>query len=225
MDNKQIAHFKSIVRFLGEVLGKNYEVAFHVISKDGFYIEEIVNGHISGRNKNAPLTDLALDFIKNETYKKQDFVTNYKGVSKTNQELVGSTYFIKEGETLTGMLCINADTSVYKDIAQKVMSLGNFSVDLKHVFEEKYTASHPDIVENFSESIEEILYSIVDPNLLRKDIILRQEQRIEIVEELEKKSVFQLKGAVAEVANLLHVSEPSIYRYLKVIEKKKDLRN
>ena len=41
------------------------------------------------------------------------------------------------------------------------------------------------------------------------------EEKKEIVEELNAKGVFLLKGTVAEVAQRLDVSEQTIYRYLK----------
>ena len=52
---------------------------------------------------------------------------------------------------------------------------------------------------------------IIDPSLLEnEDITLSLNQKINIVRELELKGIFQLKGAVPRVAELLRVSEPSV---------------
>jgi len=41
------------------------------------------------------------------------------------------------------------------------------------------------------------------------------------VDILNQKGIFMLKGAVSEVAKQLHCSEPSIYRYLNILNKDK----
>ncbi len=41
-----------------------------------------------------------------------------------------------------------------------------------------------------------------------------------IVKKLEEKGVFRLKGVVAEVADCLEVSDQTVYRYLKELEKR-----
>ena len=51
---------------------------------------------------------------------------------------------------------------------------------------------------------------------------LTQEDRIAIVEKLNRSGLFQLKGAVGEAAEYLYCSEASIYRYLSKISKGKN---
>ena len=49
---------------------------------------------------------------------------------------------------------------------------------------------------------------------------LTQEDRIQIVGELNRGGLFQIKGAVSLVAEYLYCSEASVYRYLAKIQKK-----
>ncbi|MGE8205395.1 helix-turn-helix transcriptional regulator [Heyndrickxia sp. NPDC080065] len=227
MKNKVLIHYKKLVEFLGIVLGENYEVVLHIIEKNNSYVGAIANNHISGRTNNAPLTELALKMMKDKTYQDKDYVTNYKGITKLGKEIRGSTYFIKdENNELIGMLCINFDFSKHKKIANDILDL----VQLLSPIEDETAPSkketieeHHDneMIEYFSDSIEEIVYSVVDPSLLNPNIALKQEQKIEIINQLSKKGIFQLKGAVSQVAELLNISEPSVYRYLKMIDKDK----
>lgn len=226
-----MSHYKKLVEFLGIVLGDNYEVILHIIEKDNSYVGAIANNHISGRTINAPLTELALKMMKDKTYQDKDYVTNYKGITKLGTEIRGSTYFIKdENKELIGMLCINFDFSKHKKIANDILDLAQLQLNMFSPIEDETVTSqkktieeHHDneIIEYFSDSINEIVYSVVDPSLLNPNIALKQEQKIEIINQLYKKGIFQLKGAVSQVAELLNISEPSVYRYLKMIDKDK----
>jgi len=229
--NKEIIdHYKKLVEFLGKVLGENYEVILHIIEKGNSYVGAIANNHISGRTVNAPLTGLALKMMKDKTFLDNDYITNYKGVTKLGGEIRGSTHFIKdENKELIGMLCINFDSSKHKKIAIDIMDLVQTQLNMispaldETSISKKEKIEQPDheFIEYFSDSIDEVVKSIVDPSLLNPNIILRQEQKIEIIKQLHKKGIFQLKGAVSQVAELLNISEPSIYRYLKIIDKDK----
>lgn len=41
--------------------------------------------------------------------------------------------------------------------------------------------------------------------------------KLEILRSLEAQGVFQTKGSVGQVAGELHISEPTVYRYLRRI--------
>lgn len=101
-----------LVHFLGEFLGQNCEVILHDVSAKENSALAIANGHISGRKAGAPLTDLALRFVMDGTYRTTNWVTGYRTTAKDGTPLHSATYFIKDtsGE-LHGMLCLNMDTS------------------------------------------------------------------------------------------------------------------
>ncbi|EFR43628.1 helix-turn-helix transcriptional regulator [Streptococcus pseudoporcinus] len=221
MDKERLNYWKTVIKFLHGVLGEHYEIVLHVIDENDIYIGEIVNNHISGRTTNSPLTAFALELINNKVYQRQDFVTNYKAiVSPQNKEVRGSTLFIKNASgQLEGMLCINMDISVYKNLADNILNLANL---LPHQCQSPSLTSinyHPDeTVEVLSNNIQDIISEIIDPSLLKQGINLSQEVKIDIVYKLHEKGVFQLKGAVSKVAEVLNISEPSVYRYLKKID-------
>ncbi|OHY30160.1 hypothetical protein BI362_07560 [Streptococcus parauberis] len=222
MKSEQLNHWKTVIAFLSGVLGINYEIILHVIDEDDIYIGEIVNNHISGRTKNSPLTTFALDLINKKVYLEKDYVTNYKAiVSPENKEVRGSTYFIKNDQgQLEGMLCINLDISAYKNIAANVLSLANLDLGqlIPDLTQKATTMTQEETVEVLSNNIQDIISEIIDPSLINQNIQLSQDVKIEIVTKLSEKGVFQLKGAVSKVAEILKISEPSVYRYLKKVE-------
>lgn len=229
MTDKNLEKYKTLVSFLSTVLGKNYEIVLHWLDKKELHIAMIENSHISGRSVDSPLTAFALEMISNKTYQEKDFVTGYKASTKNGTEIQGSTFFIKnEKGALLGLLCINFDPSPYKDLAGKVLELGNISFSRTELFKDRSkspelpAAGEHEPREMLSENIKDIILSVIDPELLSNKFALNQETKIEVVDQLDKLGIFQLKGAVSQVAEVLHISDPSIYRYLKIIHKKKE---
>ena len=55
--------YRTLVSFLGEALGPDYEVVLHDLTSEEGTIAAIVNNNISGRTEGAPLSNMALRFI------------------------------------------------------------------------------------------------------------------------------------------------------------------
>lgn len=219
MNKENLLLYTALSNFLGKTLGNQYEIVLHVLDAGNFHIAAIENSHVSGRNIHSPITGFALELIQSKKHKVQDYVLNYKSQTINGKQLKGSTFFIKgpQGE-LEGMLCINQDTSRYEEISREILALANISThEAVNLFpsEEIQTT---DLVEILDESIEGIVYAIVSPELLNQKILLSKELKVEIVRNLNERGVFQIKGAVARVSEILHISEPSVYRYIKMVE-------
>lgn len=226
MRSTVIRYFSTLVDFLGKVLGPDYEIALHEIDSDSQSIIAIANGNVSGRKVGAPITDLALKMIKDKVYEKRDYVLNYKGISKTGKVLRSSTIFIKEDDgTLVGMLCINFDGSRYADVSRQVLELCHPSILEDEVRQPIVPPSSlTDAVENFPETISEAMDTVMSDCLQSSDASpdrLTQAEKIHIVEVLNQRGIFLLKGAVSQVAKQLCCSEPTVYRYLSMVNNDK----
>ncbi|MBZ7953951.1 MULTISPECIES: helix-turn-helix transcriptional regulator [Campylobacter] len=222
MDEKQKEQFIKLTKFLGQVLGKQYEVVFHVIDKKGAYIAAIENNHISGRTLESPLSTFASELIQKKVYLNKDFLYDYKALIGKNKLVRGSTFFIKNANKLVGILCINHDTSVIRDAICKIINIEK--LDDMGEFLSQDESSNLEIndlanVETLSRSIEEILAQNIDMNYLNSNYQLSITQKEEIAKTLYEKGIFNIKGAVSIVAKFLKISEPSVYRYLKKFKK------
>ncbi|MBZ7938878.1 PAS domain-containing protein [Campylobacter sp. W0014] len=222
MDEKQKEQFIKLTKFLGQVLGKQYEVVFHVIDKKGAYIAAIENNHISGRTLESPLSTFASELIQKKVYLNKDFLYDYKALIGKNKLVRGSTFFIKNANKLVGILCINHDTSVIRDVICKIINIEK--LDDMGEFLSQDESSNLEIndlanVETLSRSIEEILAQNIDMNYLNSNYQLSITQKEEIAKTLYEKGIFNIKGAVSIVAKFLKISEPSVYRYLKKFKK------
>ncbi len=216
-------YYKKLVEFLGLVMGEDTEVVLRDCRKPNHDIVAIANGHVSGRTIGAPITDFTLSVLASEQWKERDYVVNYLGKAKPNKKLRSSTYFIRENGELVGQLCINIDTTRYQKLSEEILHLGG--VDLLPQEEDGLVCGKT--VETFSNDvIHDLLERAVMETMGSCEEIVRerltQEDRIAIVEKLNRSGLFQLKGAVGEAAEYLYCSEASIYRYLSKISKGKN---
>lgn len=217
MNEEQKELFVKLTHFLGKVLGKSYEVVFHVVSKDGSYIAAIENNHISGRTLDSPLTAFGSKLLQEKAYLKDDFLCNYKALTQENKLLQGSTFFIKKAQKLVGILCINHDTSEIEKAVHKIIEIENL-----HNFYDLVESTQPQThvaIENLSQSIEDILAQSIDLNYLKSGFALSTTQKNNIIKQLYQKGIFHIKGSLLIVAKLLKISESSIYRYLNKLKK------
>lgn len=218
-----IKQYIPFVKFLGSLLGKHYEIVLYELKEKGSGIIAIENSHISRRKVGDGLTDLLLKFIKEETYRKNEFQTNYTCISN-GRKLRGSTYFIMEGDILVGLLCINFDLETFVELDIKLLQFANIA-------QETISDSLANSAGISGNNIETILSSVTE--LCEKEIEeytkkcnlhigqFTQEDKLKIIDSLNQKGVFLIKGIVPDVARLIGSSDVSIYRYLGKLNKKK----
>lgn len=191
---------------------------FMFFLKRGAYIAAIANSHVSGRTLESPLSAFASELVQNKAYLKEDFLCDYKALIGKSKLVRGSTFFIKNSDELVGILCINHDTSMMRDLVCRIIDiekLGDMSEFLNQDKENNTSVDSLGNIETLSHSIEEILAQSIDMNYLNSDYQLSMAQKEEITKTLYQKGIFNIKGSVPIVARLLKISEPSVYRYLK----------
>ena len=98
-----------LVKFMGEICGKNYEIILHDVSTPERSVIAACNEHLSGRRVGDPMTELAKELLRTGAYKEHDYVANYEGRTRGGKRFVSSTYFIKEKGQLVGLICVNHD--------------------------------------------------------------------------------------------------------------------
>lgn len=219
--NALLRQYVKLTEFLGAALGPDYEVALHDLTDKNRSIIAIANGYISGREIGAPLTNMALSVLKDESYEWQDYRLHYSGISAAGNALRSSTMFIKEDGKLIGMLCINFDDSRFQSFAQQVLTLCHPN-QFVQALEQPPEDGHALRPETFRNSTEAVAQDAVAHELERLGVPserLTSEERLQIIDALEKSGIFLLKGAVKDVATRLGCSQASVYRYLSHIRK------
>lgn len=214
-----------LAEFLGQLLGPDYEVVLHDACNKDSSVIAIANGHISGRTVGAPLTSAALQAIASRDHETTDFRSNYTGVASNGKLLRSSTFYIKDSNgQLVGLLCINFDDSRYRELSNEILRLchpdafvsNNFTFSQKTydaAQSEGNTSSHESFQSSLSELTEDVLTQALKQRGVPADRLSKKE-RITLIEELNEKGFFLLKGAIKQVADMLNCSQTTIYRHL-----------
>ena len=229
MEQELKRHYSLLVEFLGHILGPDYEIALHELKDDSNQIIAIANGELTGRHLGSPLSNKMLEYLTSRLYETQDYVLRFESMSVTGKKMCSNSLFIRgENGELAGLLCINFDASRYEELARRVMDLcgGNqrrgvpsgtrLIADGNDPVETPVRSGYPTSIAGATASI---VSQVVADYPVEVDR-LTQEEKMEIMDILNRKGVFLLKGSVSYVAQALHSSEASIYRYLGKLNNK-----
>ena len=217
-DSQYVARFAPLVDFLGAALGPTTEVVLHDVADLDASVVAIANSHVSGRKVGSPATDLMLRVLRAGKADQRPYVTGYSALSSTGaSHLRSATYFIRRESRIVGMLCINADQTLLK-------SLEKLTGEIAEAFfagedgPTKLQATEGS--ETLSTSIADITSGAIRTALATRPVTVDHysaEDRLAVVKLLDDGGFFQLKGAVADLAGALQISEPSISRYLRQV--------
>jgi predicted transcriptional regulator YheO len=215
-------NYKSLCKFLATSFGPHYQIVLYDATKEGYPIYDVENGIVLpvniGDHANKQIQELLDNYNGVELYN-----CNFDFIDHDNKNLRASVYYIKDETTLIGALAIYFNDKLFLDIAQNLLKL---------VHPDDSLIKRNDYVED--DDIKSKIYKIIEEYLSDNHMLtghyskyefdnkiahLSQDTRIAIVSKLEKKQIFKIKGALSEVANILQMSEPSIYRYLNKIKK------
>lgn len=217
---KRIEKYIPLLKFIAEIVGDNCEVVLHDITNPENSIIAIENGYISGRKVGDSLTDFVLKVLKDESYKDQDYICNYRALGAKGNAFRSSSLFIKNEENeIIGMLCVNIDVSQWmdvKDLVSKMIGFKTNIVEADYNYQEK-----KQVFENLNGNVDSVLKTMIKNILNQYDTSpnrMSVDEKIEVVRSLNEQGAFLLKGGVSEVAKNLKVSEPTIYRYISKVK-------
>jgi len=214
--NPHIKRFIPIVDFLGEVLGSSTEVILHDLTNYDNSVVHIINGHISNRKIGDPITDFVLDFIGKESKGDKQFICNYNAKTNEGKILHSSTFFIRgDNNEIVGALGLNSD---YHDVKKSLSFLKSM---LPNYVDDKVVTLN-NIKENLSSDPQELSLNKIDTIIAQFDVVpqrMTTGEKTEIITTLNECGIFNIRGSVQTVAEKLHMSEPSVYRYIKKIKK------
>jgi predicted transcriptional regulator YheO len=228
MEKELKRQYSLLVDFLGHVLGPDYEIALHELKPDSNEIVALANGELTGRHLGSPLSNTMLEFVTTHLYESKDYVLQFESTSANGKRMRSNSMFIKgRNNELAGLLCINFDASRYEELSSRVMDLcgGVLQPAIPsgtHLIADRDDASEA-AVQGYPTSIAGATASIVSAVVSNYPVEadrLTQDEKMEIMDILNRKGVFLLKGSVSYVAKELHSSEASIYRYLGKLNNK-----
>ena len=209
VDHKILESYKTVLEGLADYLGDGCEIALHSLEDYDKSVIKIVNGHHTGREVGAPITNLALDMLDKIKKDGAKFYISYFAKNKRGNPIKSATIAIKgEYERIIGLLCIN-------------INLNMPMLDFLSVFLPYTPSNDQSTSELFSNNREtffdDLLYqakAAVDNDPSIKPSLHNRA----IIEILYQQGVFNMKNAVEHVAELLEISKNTVYLHLRSVK-------
>jgi len=210
MDEKK-AIFKMLRQMADAVtktMGRNCEVAVHDFANFNKALVYLA-GNVTGRKVGAPITDLVVKALHAEGKKIKDRY-NYKTTTKDGRAIKSSTTFIRDsvGEVI-GAFCINIDTTELLNASQAIEEIVKTMDFNSNGNRETFAATVGETIEALFEQAVSIIG--------KQPATMSTAEKIRLVEVLETKGAFQIKGTVDQVAMMIGVSKYTVYNYLQKI--------
>lgn len=194
---------RQILPSLAYALGPDCELVLHDF-KDIRHSIVAIEGNVTHRSVGSPLTDLGLQTIRKRETPPE--LLKYTSFTREGRELISSTFFIRnEAGKVIGCLCINRDINRWK-MARDVLDdfLKTHPLEKEHV---------SDDTETFVKDVEELLMGTINEviSLERKPVeFMNKADKIRMVQILDDRGIFLIRGAVQTVARALNVSRYTI---------------
>lgn len=200
-----LASYIPLADFIARMNGDHCEVLIHDVRDVEHSILYVTQPSITNRHHGDGMTDYAIELVRSKRYLTEPFVVNYVGGTE-ERVLRSSTYFIRDGEELAGLLCVNVDVGYLLDgldALRQALILDPARLQRQEIF-------YPGATLN--DRIQAVFHKHLGSRTPEE---LHTAEKRALVHELQQLNVFAVKGKVSEIAARLHISEKTIYRYLK----------
>ena len=200
-----------VVRLLGAMLGGDCEIVLHDVSRGEPFIVAIENGELTGRNLDAPMTDLGRFLMTSPEAEPVDFLANYPSEGPGGRAMRSGVAMIRDGSRrLVGLLCLNFDMTkgfLLKDLGTFLttvspLSFGAFqSEDFRGIMGESACNLLEKARQDFGKPLR----------------YLDREERIACIRKLEEQGFFKLKGAVPMLTKEMGKSRYTLYADIRAV--------
>jgi predicted transcriptional regulator YheO len=207
-----------VVPMIANVFGPDCEIVVHDLRRPERSIVALENGQVTNREIGGPLVggpfgDVALRWL-NE-YDDRNRLRVYETHTRDGKQLKSATLLLRttKGKPFAA-LCINLDISAALAVSRWLGALVRIDSGGSRTLK---SPNPPDVDDILTELISDSLSLVpMPPTELSKD------QRFRVVQELDEKGAFLVRGAVRKVAKVLGVSRHTIYSYLDELRNGQD---
>ena len=206
-DKVILESYKILVDGLSAYLSEGYEIILHSLEDLDHSVIKIINGHYTERCEGAPITDLALTMLEDLNRRSSLEVKAYFN-HKSGKTLKSVTIpVVGEQRRIIGLLCINfhMEISVFNFLTQFLPN----------------EASNISSSETFNKNADGLLISALEDakaQIYGDKSVNASNKNKEIIRLLYQRGIFNIKDAVASVAEDLGISKNTVYLHLRNIQ-------
>lgn len=205
-DRAILQSYDSIVEGLADYLGDSSEIVLHSLEDYQHSVVKIANGHHTGRELGAPITNLALQMLNEIERSNSKQAISYFTKSKNNCMMKSSTIAIRGEEgKIIGLLCINLNLDdSFTGFLKTFMPQPDFESGRQQ--------------EHFASSVEDMIHETIERTIEAVDSspdISYANRNKHIIGLLHDRGVFNMRDAVTIVANTLKITKHTVYLHLR----------
>lgn len=208
--NNHLTKYIPMADMIAATFGKHCEVVIHDLSIPQNSVIYAVNNHVTGRQVGQSFDHLIKQVLLSKKFK-GDMTANYKTMTEDGREVKSSTALIRdESNEVIGALCVNVDLT----------AMGPMKAFLDEFLSTAEETQEPESapVENVVEIVDNLIEKIIGQ---ADTASMKRQEKIRLIEFMEAKGVFLIKGAIDKVADRLGISKVTVYSYLDEIKKRK----
>jgi len=136
---------------------------------------------------------------------------NYTIKNIRDEDIKSSTSLIRNANgTVIGALCINYDTTLME-------GMNDLLNDFLQPSAKEEVRNGDDLPDNVTEITNDLIRKIIGNADLKS---MNRDQRIDLIEFMDSKGIFLIKGSVETVATMMNVSAVTVYSYLDAVKKR-----
>ncbi|WP_022794780.1 helix-turn-helix transcriptional regulator [Marinococcus halotolerans] len=207
---QQLEGYIPLARSTAAMFGSHCEVVLHDLTNPQSSVFFTVNNHVTGREVGQSFDHLVQTVLRSKDFK-HDYLAGYTFYTSDNRMIRASTTLIRDAEQqVIGAFCVNMDVEPLQQMQQWVRE---FVPVAENSGDEQ---ASPAEMENVEEIVEGLIQQIIQNNARPN---MKRQEKIELLQFMEEKGIFSMKGSIDKVAELLAVSRVTIYSYLDEIKK------
>lgn len=206
---EELKRYIPIADAMAQTFGKNCEVVIHDLSSPQSSVIYAANNHVTGRAIGQSFHQLITQVLLSQKLQ-NDVVANYRTETEDGRAIKSTTALIRnaEGEAI-GAFCINIDI-------QPLVSTREFIEDFIRMGGEPLEREGAEVVQNVWEIVEKLIAQTISEKDVEK---IDKNEKLQIVQFMDQKGVFLIKGALEKVAAELKISKVTLYSYLDELRK------
>lgn len=203
-----------LMRFFSEMLGPDAEIILYDVEDRVVY--QVLNPMDGEMVPGSGMRSLERTFLDSRIYEKEEFIVNYRALSRSKHKLKSATFFLKNNpqRRLRGMVTVNINVERLVELRDML----NVMISGSHPYDARPGDS---FLNSFEVSVEGLVSQAIREELDRYGVEptrLSYQEKMEVVRSLDQKGIFLVKGAIAELAAALKTTEVTIYRYLNKLQ-------
>lgn len=208
MSKKHEDHIIHEAKKMAVALGKMFAPFCEVVLHDLRTPEQaivVIENNFSGRAVGDATTNIGLQRATDPNF--PEILQNYPNILPNGKTLKSTSIGIKnEEEKYIASICLNFDVSFFSQFSSQIQAF---------ISTEQLTQTPTEELRALS--LQEI-HEVVQQFAQQKNTVpqaLNKIQKMELIQLLESKGLLQLRNAISTLANILGVTRPTIYSYLK----------